>query len=440
MQSNVLWQTNPFERYAVDALRGGRAAAIAAARTSRRPVYHAWSSRKRLAGPVGPGVCSLGPVTPRGVVFQEDNELKCVDPLSGELLWARSDVPAGCELFGDDELVFAADVNARSAYVVRMIDGRLVGRRELPQHEWIITAGRNLADFGFQTNRAGRILSLRIRDLWSQDVIYEGEFPPSSRLAVVEPDAIAVYEPSGKFVLIDAQRGKLLIDQQLQPFEDLHSIQAMRAGDELFLFVSSPPQQQYKPVAQIDSPLINGLVYAFDVRSGEALWPGAAVVRHRGAVLSQPEAIPLLVFADRKMVRDAATGSASQLRVLCLDKRTGQTVYRNDQLPDAAVSRFRVQAESGTRHTVLPGAGSAEPVVALETSTGKIQLTWTDRPRPPQPPANDDLEAPRELEEGGLRGIGRRVSDALRARLQVQAENANPPVPPPQNAEMPDDD
>ena len=47
-------------------------------------------------------------------------------------------------------------------------------------------------------------------------------------------------------------------------------------------------------------------------------------------------------------------------------------------------------------------------------SAGKIQLTMTDRPRPPQPPANDDLEAPREIEERGLRGIGERMSGALR--------------------------
>ena len=43
-------------------------------------------------------------------------------------------------------------------------------------------------------------------------------------------------------------------------------------------------------------------------------------------------------------------------------------------------------------------------------NAGKIQLTMTDQPRPPQPPANDDLEAQREIEERGLRGIGERMS------------------------------
>jgi hypothetical protein len=374
-------------------------------------------------------------VTPRGVVFQEDDVLKCVDPLSGELLWSRSDVPPGCELFGDNEFAFAADVNGRIAHVIRIIDGQRVGHRELPQHEWLITAGRNVAELGFQINRAERVLSLRIRDIWSQKLLYEADYPIASRLAISEPDAIAIYEPSGKFQLLDARSGKAVIDQQLQAMDQLQFIQTMRSGDELFLFVSSQPEQQYKPVAQFDHPLINGLVYAFSLKTGKALWPAPALVRSRGVVLSQPEDIPLLVFAERKSIRDATTGGGSQLRVLCLDKRTGQSMYRNDQLPDTALSRFRIRSE---RH--------AAPVVALETSADKIQLTMTDNPRPPQPPANDELEAPREVEARGLRGIGRRLGDVLRGKLENHSDDEpQPPAPDPlpirpENADAADDD
>ena len=55
-------------------------------------------------------------------------------------------------------------------------------------------------------------------------------------------------------------------------------------------------------------------------------------------------------------------------------------------------------------------------------NAGKIQLTMTDEPRPPQPPANDDLETQRETEERGLRGIGRRMSGALQGALENPAE------------------
>jgi hypothetical protein len=188
----------------------------------------------------------------------------------------------------------------------------------------------------------------------------------------------------------------------------------MPSGDKLFLMISSQPNQHYKPlIQQSDFPLINGLVYAFSMKTGEAIWPAPAVVRNRGIVLSQPQEIPLLVFADRKMVRDAASGGGSQLRLLCLDQETGQTVYRNDSLPDTSITRFRVRGER-----------DAGAVVAVEMSAGKIQLTMTDRPRPPQPPANDDLESQRLVEERGLRGIGRRLSGAMQGALENPADPA----------------
>jgi RimJ/RimL family protein N-acetyltransferase len=54
----------------------------------------------------------------------------------------------------------------------------------------------------------------------------------------------------------------------------------------------------------------------------------------------QPEDIPFLVFADRQMSGEGAGGGKWNMRLLCLDKQTGETVYRNDKLPDAAVTRF----------------------------------------------------------------------------------------------------
>jgi outer membrane protein assembly factor BamB len=435
IQGELLWQTDPLGRYAVDNARSHRLPANKAARTSRRPVYHASSSRKRLVGSIGEGICSLGPVSPQGVVFQDQNDLKCVDPLNGEVLWSRSDLPAGCELFGDDEFVFAADINGRVAHVVRMIDGELIGSRDLQQHEWLITAGRNVAELGFRIDPSGRTLSLRVRDIWLQEVLFKGDYSTASRLAVIEPGAIAVCEPSGSFQLIDARTGGVLIDRQLDAVDELHSLQAMRSGDRLFLFISSQALPQYKPLGQFDFPIINGFVYAFDMKTGESLWPAPALVRNRGVFMAQPDDIPLLLFAERKLTRDAATGGVTQLRVLALDKRTGQSVYRNDALPDTPLTRFRVRAE---RH--------ADPTVALEMNTGKIEWALSDAPRPPQPPGNDDLEAPREVEEGGLRGIGRRIGEALRGHLREGAEKKspplgpNPPVDEPEESQVPDDD
>lgn len=410
----VLWKTDPFHRYSTEVSLSRRASSEPATRTNRRPIYHAWSGRSRINGGLSIGVGALGPVTPRGVVFQEQEETKCVDPVNGELLWSRTDIPAGCELFGDMEYVFAADLSKRTVHVLRMTDGSRIGERKLPKQEWLLTVGRNVAEVGFQMSRQNRRLSVQITDVFSGETLYAGEFPIASRVAVLEPHLIGIYDPSGKFQMIDVRNGEVTIDEQLEAMSDVQGITVMQSGDRLFLMVSAQANQQYKPlVQQPDFPMVNGLVYAFDRATGRLAWPAPAVVRNRGIMLSQPQDVPLMVFTDRKLVRDPATGGGSQLRVLCLDQRTGETVYRNDSLADTSVTRFRIRGERGA---------SDGRVVAIEMNAGKIQLTMTDRPRPPQPPGNDDLEMQRESSERGLRRIGERMTGALQGALENAAE------------------
>ena len=224
---------------------GHGAVTSAGSGASRRPVYHAWSGRKRMTGAVGVGVCSLGPVTPRGVVFQEQDRLKCVDPLSGEVLWMRTDIPAGCELFGDKEFVFAADVSGRVAHVIRMVDGRLVGKRELPKHEWLLTAGRNVAELGFEMNRESRVLLLRVTDVWSQDVLYEAEFPITSRSRSSNRTRSRCTS-RGRFQLIDVRTGRATIDEQLRG----RARRAMHSHDAVRRRTFSARQQPAAPTIQ----------------------------------------------------------------------------------------------------------------------------------------------------------------------------------------------
>jgi outer membrane protein assembly factor BamB len=422
---DLMWQTDPMSRYAVTAQPSRRAIGDNISRANRRPVYHSWSPRKRMIGSLGSGVYALGPVTPRGIVYQEGDLLKCVDPLNGDVFWTRSDIPAGCELFGDSEYVCAADASARIAYVIRVVDGRLIGKRELPKYEWLLTAGRNVAEIGFEMNGENRALVIRVSDIVGQETIYEHKFALASRITVVEPSGICVFEPTGKFQLIDVRSGETLIDRELEALPDANGIHAMSAGDQLFLFVSSPPNQQYKSlVQQSDFPLINGRVYAFNLTSGESTWAQPAMVRSRGIVLAQPRDVPFLVFAYRKRVRDAKTGGGSQLRLLCIDKRNGYTVYSNDGLADTSITRFRIRGEQ-----------EGESAVAIEMSASRIVLTLTDDPVTAQTPTNDDAPKESDDEKGGLGGLGRRITGALQDALQKSSERQESTAP-----DEPDDD
>jgi hypothetical protein len=360
-------------------------------------------------------MASLGPVVPNGVVFHEADNLKCVDPLSGELLWSRSDVPAGCELFGDQELVFAAEVLGQVARVFRMAYGESAGDRKLPEFPWLLTVGRNVAHSGVRGLGNARTMYVRVTDIESQEVLFEADYDEQTRVTTVDPGYVAIYEPTGKFHLVDVREGRLRIDQQLVAVSDSSDLQALVDGENFFLVISSRHAQQHRPIALADYPIINGLVYAFRFESGAPLWPGPALVRNRGIMLGQPTDMPLLLFVDRKSTRDGNTGGGSRVRILCLDKRTGQAIYRNDDLPDTSPTRFRVRGQPGD-----------VPTVSVTMNEAELTLTMSDRPRPPQPPADDDLEAPRSGAARGLWGIAGRMGSALQSAIETPPNEANP--------------
>jgi outer membrane protein assembly factor BamB len=408
--ADLLWPSQSQGAVVRDTVRPRRSPANPQAHSTRRPLYHAFG-RKRLNGTSGAALGSLGPVSPRGVVYQDDDELKCVDPISGATLWSRTDIPPACELFGDGELLIAADVGSDVAYVLGLVDGQLLEKRERPAPEWLLTSGRNVAHLASVPGRGNRP-RLVVTDVLTQKTLYQTDVSDRVRYSVIEPNALAVLESTGQFRLIDVATGKALIDEKLEAAADSQAFYTMRSGDDLFVFITGPPQPQIRTTTQgFDSPIINGPVYAFSLKTGKSLWPGPAIVRNRGMMLSQPPEVPFLVFMDRQQSHGASNETTARLRVLCLDKLTGETVYANDEVPDTAVPRFRVEAER-----------EPKAAVTLEMGASKIVLAMTERPRPPQPPANDDLDASREAVERGIRGLGARMSGALRGVLERGAQ------------------
>jgi outer membrane protein assembly factor BamB len=83
--------------------------------------------------------------TAETVVFQHGRFLNAVDPLSGQLLWLRDDLPPGCDLLGDRRVLLATPPGSRQAIVLCMLDGRELGRRAMPEAEQRLTVrGRSI--------------------------------------------------------------------------------------------------------------------------------------------------------------------------------------------------------------------------------------------------------------------------------------------------------
>jgi hypothetical protein len=181
---------------------------------------------------------------------------------------------------------------------------------------------------------------------------------------------------------------------------------AFDAGQQLFLTLSTESRRPQSAAIGFDYPIVEGQLYAFDLQTGKPTWPGPATIAHRGLDLASPLELPLLMFVDHVQKRDP-TNTGAQLRLLCLDKRTGAAVYRNDDLPATAGQQFRIRT-----------ANDKPPAVTIEMSARTVRLEFSDRPRPPEPPANDLVETPRKTLGTGLWGVARRMGDRIQGAIQ----------------------
>ncbi len=60
----------------------------------------------------------FGPVNARMVCFQRMRNLVAVDPLTGDQLWVRQDVPQNSDVFGDEQYVFVLAPGKEEAAVL----------------------------------------------------------------------------------------------------------------------------------------------------------------------------------------------------------------------------------------------------------------------------------------------------------------------------------
>jgi outer membrane protein assembly factor BamB len=415
--TELVWQAYPAGRYPLAIDRKNR-------RTGKS-VYHPWSKRQRLAGAVNLLVGGLGPATPHGIVFQEQQKLRAVDPLSGETLWSRDDVPTGSELFGDSEFVLAANIDDGQLHVIDMVDGELVATRELPETPWILTAGRNIGQLIEEKVDGKSRKVLRVIDGVTGDKLFETDFDASVRMTTIEPNSVVAVEADGTFQLIDVATGGLRIEHKLPLTAAPREVLTLTSGDQLFVAINGPTRSSNSRfIHPADFPLIDGQVFAFDLRDGKPLWPGPALVEQRGLALAQPADIPVLIFVDRMMKRNAG-GQGANCRLLAIDKATGATVYRNDDLPDTSGPHLRIQTDV-----------EEAPIVNVEMSTKTIRFTFTDEPRSPEPPSNELVEAPRQSLGRGLWSVTQKVGSALQDALQKRARLKGQIDP----ADHPDDD
>jgi outer membrane protein assembly factor BamB len=337
----------------------------------------------------------IGPMTSGGCVYQDQRGLTCVDPLTGVVKWSRSDVPAGCDLFGDDRYVFVTPMGETTAKVYSMIDGREVREVKVPPwREQVTTYGRHVVRWRQWSN--GRV-NLSCVDALSGKSAWRHRFDAGAKIRVEGDRFLAVVEPSGRARVIDIVRGKVVIDQQLPAQPRLEDIHFLVGADEFVLLLEHPKagnaDREVRAFSPGDSPVVDADVVAFDRSSGDLRWARPASVVRQALVLNLPPDLPFIAFAGTLMSSSAGDGGQS-MSVLLLDKATGRTIYSNDALPQTGMSYCMAQVTDAARREIT-----------LDVAGRVMTVTYTDQRRSPEPPAVAEVESPGSARSGGIMGI-----------------------------------
>jgi hypothetical protein len=209
-----------------------------------------------------------------------------------------------------------------------------------------------------------------MRDLVAGKSQWSHEFASGSKASILAQDAIGVFQPDGEFALIRLADGERLTRAKLEKENMLIGIHLLSwDGGYLLATHAAAPAGANRTVQPYpnasDCPLLTGRVYAFD-HAGQSLWEKPVTVSQHGLWLSQPPGLPALVLM-RQMSRPSPISSREpRLSVMCIDKRTGKTVYHEDELQGTTISNCALTADL------------AANTVTIGLPNQQITLTYTN--------------------------------------------------------------
>ena len=323
----------------------------------------------------------LGPVTRHGVVFQRLRELACVDPLSGETLWTRSDVEPGVELFGDDELIFIVPPNKTEAVVVSALDGRELGRREVGHND---TRWTTLGRLVLAWKGGNQQTTVRLFDAWTGIDVLTRQVANETKGHLIGTDEFALLQPDGQFAIHALRDGQPRVQANVGEVPKLNWIRVLRSQDQYLLLADRSVEKRdnkftLQPLqATLATTVARAHLHAFDRHTGRAQWPVPAVVEDFSLFHDQPAEVPALTFFRQYQKQNRPSGQ--QLAILCLDKRDGRVLFEKDELVSPQ-QVFDITADQENKR------------LTISTPVKSFTLTFTDAPVAPEPPAQLGYEA-----------------------------------------------
>jgi outer membrane protein assembly factor BamB len=344
--------------------------------------------RQQTEGTGGRWLGVLGPLTEDRFVYQDQRGLTCVDSLTGRIRWSRTDTPNACHLFGNDQIVIAVEQGSTKAHAYNMQDGRSLGEVEIPKwQELLATRGAEVVAWRRLPNGQ---FELSAQDATQGNTLWQHLFERQSQVDIAMNRFVAVAEPSGRYVIIDAADGQVITDYKVPSFLNLGSLHLF-AGTDQFVVAAGATGHRRILLNQFDFAAFDGQVCAFDAQTGQPLWSRPAEVRDQALMLTQPVDAPVITFAGSRTMQNV-NGSTNAVSLLLLEKSSGRVLVSEDNLTQAP-HYFAVSCNPDT----------AEVLVELVNRI--VRLKFTDTPRPPEPPATYEASPGEKEGPKGLYGI-----------------------------------
>lgn len=355
---------------------------------SAKSAFHPWSSKEvRIVGPVINGnlVGVVGAVNAHGVCFTRGDNVVSVDPISGREQWVHHNVGAGCDLFGDEEYLFVVRDREDEALVLRTIDGSAVGQKKVPKltNRWA-TFGRNILaweNLELTENEPPRRTAW-IYDAWTDEQLWRASYTRDARGVVFDDDKVAIFEPAdGILQVISLRDGRQILTQQLpHASRSIDHLVVRSVGDRLLVMLNEVPRSgrssAQPPVST--NAIANGKLYCLD-GEGQLVWPFPVVLDRYYFVEEQPSHSPVIVF--HRMGQVNLRSAKRYYSVLAIDLRNGRA------LVDEHIT-------SAGQRPMFCTVDADQNRVTLRFTNQRRVLTFSDNPRPPEPPVLTGESAP----------------------------------------------
>ncbi len=296
-----------------------------------------------------------------------------IEPHSGRILWQRDDLPYGCDLFGDDEVLFATPPSGENTIVFDPRDGRVQKIIDpIDRSERFAVLGRNVICWRVE----GRRRTLECLDPLSRKTRWKHRFGEQAHIVEVDPLRAAVLELDGAVTLISFASGQAERTLRVDPLDKIESFMVLHGMHGYDVLISKAPlsdhssfghwRYAFRPEDVFCCDF--GQLYHFDLQ-GRRVWN--APLKSGFVFRNHPVDAPILVLVEVREGRFLNL-TRQETRVTCFDRRDGSVLFEKTVKRVQSVHTSIVAAKDGAE-------------IEVQSPLGLVRLRAADADRPAHP-------------------------------------------------------